>query len=166
MLPRVAMPLADTFETHDALQAQSGSRSGDAPQMQRFNPATAPKLSFTKIHSVILNGKRLAPTDTYWNNLLRAVLNEAKESLSTEEVMELLICNAVIGKKEKGGYNFLPNVGISIQAADANKAWMATYLVAQVIKSVVEVEFSWQHNSKAAMPGQSGKFILDWNDQQ
>ena len=93
---------------------------------------------------------------------MRAVISQAKKTLSTEEVKELVYCNTVIGKKEEDGYNYLPDVGISVQAADANKAWKATYLIAKAIKASIEVEFSWQDNPKAAMPGQSSKFVLEW----
>ncbi len=163
-----ATPLVDTFETVltkalDALQAQTSGGDGDMPLAKRpLNPASAPNLSFTTVHSVILNGKRLPPADTYWNNLLRAVINEAKKTLSGDEVKELVICNTVLGKKEEDGYNYLPQVGISVQATEANKAWKATYLVAEAIKASIEVEFSWQDNPKAAMPGKSGKFVLNW----
>jgi len=164
-----AIPLVDTFETvmHkalDALQAQNGNPGGATSNSARtLNPAAAPNLSFTTVHSILLNGKRMPPAETYWNNLLRAVIIKANETLSTEELTELVICNNVVGKKEDNGYNYLKEAGISVQATEANKAWKATYLVAKAIKLPLEVDFSWQENPKAAMPSQHGKFVLAWD---
>ena len=62
----------------------------------------------------------------------------------------------VTGKKEDNGYNYVKEVGVSIQGPDANNAWKATYNVLQALKMPVEVIFVWQDNPKAATPGAIG----------
>lgn len=161
-----AEPLVDTLETVmskalDALAAQSGNTS-NAAKVRVYNPASAPNLTFTTVHSVIVDGHRLTPAETYWNNLLRAVLKKARRHFSAEQISKQLICNHVLGQKEGGGYTYLEDVGISVQAAEANKTWKAIYILAEAIHLAVEVEFSWQDNPKAAHAGQSGKFVLQW----
>src|SRR4051812_21121466 len=101
-----AEPLVDTFDTVvnraiDALDALNGKGAPPSENVIRLvNPAKPPNLSYTTVHSIILDGKRFAPSETYWNLLLLAVIREAKKKFSKEKVKELVICNSVLGKKE------------------------------------------------------------------
>src|ERR1700733_3868448 len=78
-----AEPLVDTFDTVvnraiDALEALSGKSSSNNNLARSINPASPPSLSFTTVHLVIFNGKRLAPSESYWNQLLLTAIREAK----------------------------------------------------------------------------------------
>jgi hypothetical protein len=161
-----AEPLVDTFDSVvnravDALEMLNGGGAALAGNpMRTINPAAPPNLSYTTVHSIVLNGKRFPLGETYWNHLLLAAVREAKKTLSKEQVKELVICNNVLGKKEDNGYKYLEDVGISVQGQDANGAWKAIYHILHAIKVPVEVEFSWQDNPKAAAPGQKGHLSL------
>jgi hypothetical protein len=160
-----AEPLIDTLETVmdralDALALQGGQSKQVGPRV--YNGAVAPNLSFTTVRSVIVGDKKLPAADTYWNNLLRELLRQASKTLTTEKLSQTLPCNHVTGQKDENGYNFIPEAGLSVQAAEANKAWKAAYAIAAASKIPVEVEFDWQDNPKAANPNQSAKFSLKW----
>jgi hypothetical protein len=160
-----AEPLVDTFDSVvnraiDALEALSGKTGSHNNMARSINPASPPSLSFTTVHSVILNGKRLSSSESYWNQLLLTAIREAKKKLTRDEVRDLVICNNVLGKKDDNGYRYLDDVGISIQGQDANGAWKATHHILQAINVPVEIEFSWQNNPKAASPGIRGKIVL------
>ncbi|QLP96719.1 MAG: hypothetical protein HZY79_03985 [Rhodoblastus sp.] len=102
-----AEPLVDTFDTVinravDALENANGKgATGTDGSIPLANPAAPPNLSFTTVRSIVMNGKRFAANEAYWNHLLFAVIREAKKSLSQEKVTELIVCNHVIGKKRR-----------------------------------------------------------------
>jgi hypothetical protein len=164
-----AVPLVDTFDTVinravDALDAMNGNGAGSPPPgaVRSVNPSKPPNLAYTTVHSIIFKGKALPPAETYWNNLLLAVIREAKANFTKERISDLLVCNHVLGPKEDNGYKYLDDVGISVQGQDANHAWKATYHLLSAIKLPVEVAFSWQDNPKAAAPGEHAKLVVDW----
>jgi hypothetical protein len=161
-----AEPLIDTADSVvnkaiDALEALSGKSVSPDHGLRSVNPAAPPNLSYTTVHSVVLDGKSFAPAECYWNHLMLAAIREAKKKLgSKEKVKNLVLCNNVLGKKEDNGYKYLEDVGISVQGQDANGAWKTTYHVLEAIKVPVEVVFSWQDNPKAASPGIRTKFVV------
>jgi hypothetical protein len=164
-MKQYAEPLVDTLDTVilrglDAIDAMS-TASSSSPTDRVLNPDSPPNLSYTTVKSIVFNGKRFAPGETYWNPLLIAAIREAKKKLSSKEkVQALVICNHTVGKKEDNGYKYLDDVGISIQGQDANNAWKSTYHILKEIKVPVEVEFVWQDNPKAMAPGSKGKFTV------
>jgi hypothetical protein len=160
-----AEPLVDTFDSVinravDALEALNGNSLSNNNLARSINPASPPSLSFTTVHSVIFNGKRLPPSESYWNQLLLAAIREAKKKFTKDKVKDLVICNNVLGKKDDNGYRYLDDVGISVQGQDANGAWKATHHILEAIKVPVEIEFSWQNTPKAAAPGTRAKIVL------
>lgn len=163
-----AEPLIDTFDTVvnralDALDVLNGKGAPPPESAIRLaNPAKPPNLSYTTVRSIVLDGKRFAASETNWNRLLLAVIREAKKKFSKERVKDLVICNSVLGKKEDNGYKYLDDVGISVQGQDANGAWKATYHIVKALKIPLEVEFSWQENPKASVPGEHAKFVVEW----
>jgi hypothetical protein len=165
-LKKFAEPLVDTFDTVvakalAALEAANGRQATiPADEIKFLNPAAPPNLSHTTVHSIDFDGRRFPPAETYWNLLLHAVIRRARQDLSAEAVADLIICNKVVGKKENNGYKYLEDAGISIQGADANGAWKATYYLLDKLNLPTEIVFSWQDNPKAAMPNQRARFSV------
>jgi hypothetical protein len=111
-------------------------------------------LSFTSISAASVDGSFLAPSETYWNNILFAVMRvAAKRGAATNQITQKLLANYIGGQKEEGGYKHIPEVGISVQGMDANGAWKATSFLANAFGIKVHVTFRWQNNPKAANPG-------------
>lgn len=96
-----AEPLVDTFDSVvnkavDALEALGGKRPAKADDsIPSIDPVAPPNLSHTTVHSIVLNGKRFAAAETYWNHLLLAAIREANKRISGRELAELIICNNV-----------------------------------------------------------------------
>lgn len=157
-----AVPLVDTFETVlnralDALEANSDGAKYAEPTIRAFNPGSPPSLSFTTVRSVVIEGKRCMPNEAYWNTILINMIKlAASRGLSPEKINDLIIVNSVVGKKDDGGYKYVPEAGVSVQGQDANSAWKAAFYVASEIKASVNVTFSWQDTPKAAHPGVYG----------
>jgi hypothetical protein len=164
-----AVPLVDSIESVinkalDALESKSSAPAAPVSSARAFNPDAPPSLSFTTVRSVVFESVRLPPAETYWNSILNAAIREAaKRKMSASQISNLLIVNNVPGKKEDGGYRYIEEAGLSVQGQDANASWKATYHIATALKLSIEVGFAWQHNPKAAYPGQSGSFSIGAN---
>jgi hypothetical protein len=162
-----AAPLVDTPETIisraiAALESRGETGPQDGGSRTRsFNPAVPPNLSHTTPRRMALAGRALSRSETYWNTLMLEVIRKARdEGLTPKQIQSTLSVNSVVGEKDFNGYKFLPDVGISVQGQDANSAWRQTYELATTIGAAVEVEFVWQNNPKAAMPGVTGRFSV------
>lgn len=160
-----AVPLVDSIESviNKALDALESvvTDGASTPSVRAFNPDAPPSLSFTTVRSVVFEGVRHIPSETYWNSILVAAVREAaKRGMNAEKISTLLIINNVPGKKEDGGYKYIEEAGLSVQGQDANAAWKAAYHLATALNLSIDVSFAWQHNPKAAYPGQSGTFTV------
>lgn len=161
-----AVPLVDTIETVinrvlDTYEAGKSVPDSDSFGARVFNPAGPPNLAHTKMLSAELCGRRLPPSETKWNALLVATIREAMKRLgSAERLKDLVIVNSVLGRKEKDGYKFLPDVGLSVQGQDSNGAWKAAYHIAKTLGLPINVTFVWFQNEKAVLPGVTGRFSM------
>lgn len=164
-LKKFAEPLVDNYDTViiralDALEAANSNTPAKEGAIRALNPAKPPNLAYTTVHSIIFNGKRFPPAETYWNHLLLAVIREAGKTFPPKKLDELVICNHVMGQKEDNGYKYLEDAGISVQGQDANGAWKTIAHILFELKMPLEIEFSWQDNPKAVAPGEHAKFSI------
>jgi hypothetical protein len=160
-----AEPLVDTLDTVilkglDAIDMLNAKSNEPASAERIFNPASPPNLSYTTVKSVVWKGKRLPPSETYWNPLMILAIKELPKHMTKEQGRALILGNKFAGKKEDNGYKYIEEMGLSIQGLDANNAWKTTHNILQAIKLPVEVIFAWQDNPKAASPGALGKFAV------
>lgn len=162
-----AIPLVDTIESVinralDALDREAGVKDLVPDDgVRSFDPSAPPSLSFTTVRSVVVNGRRHPPAETYWNSILEAAVREAaKRGRTPAEIGDLLIVNHVVGPREGGGYRFVEEAGVSVQGQDANAAWRAAFHIADVMKIPIEVTFFWQSSAKAAFPGTVGRMTV------
>lgn len=123
-----------------------------------FDPANPPPLNFTTCLQIIVNGQTLGKNDTYWNNMMIAVIRELhKKGLDAAAIKAMLqIANAEIGRKEDNGYKFLSDVGLSVQGQDSNAAFRQAHLLAMLSGVKFQVWFKWQDNEKAAHANHRG----------
>jgi hypothetical protein len=127
-----------------------------------INPATPPDLSYSIIHSVVLNGTRLPPRMNFWNRVLVAVIGLAAKTLPKDQVAALVTCGFVTGKRKAGGFHYVSEADISVQAQNANTAWRATYHILNRTRMSAEIEFSWQIDFKPGS-GDAAKMIVNWS---
>jgi hypothetical protein len=137
-----------------ATPAEEGPRS--------FNPAAPPDLAFTTPRKGVVGTKVLPKNQTYWNNVMLAVIREAAvRGISTDDLLELLTVNCAKGERHDTGFSYVPEANLSIQGQNANNAWRQAYVIASSVGVPVEVVFAWQNNSKAAMPNTVGSFYVE-----
>jgi len=65
------------------------------------------------------------------------------------------------GNHSEKGYHFIPEIGLSLQGVDANRAWAYSLRLAKAVSVPIFISFEWRNNDKAAFPGKSG--VLEWN---
>lgn len=98
---------------------------------------------------------------TNWNDLLRiAHLAAFKKSKSFSDLRRESIAQIYDGNKDDEGYRFLPEIGISLQGVDANRAWRYSLRLAKYVGVPIRVVVDWRHNEKSAHPGE--RALLFW----
>lgn len=155
-LQKHAVPLVDDANSvvARALDALDAASDNEKPEPLAFGMTNTPDLSFTTVKFASVDGKILPSSETFWNSILLAVVRVAAgNGLPQSQITQKLLANYVAGKKEEGGYKYLPEIDLSIQGLDANGAWKATALLAQSLGIQVKVQFAWQNHPKAAKPG-------------
>lgn len=163
-LQSFAVPLVDTSETVinkalDALASINGNvESAASGAVKDFVASAAPSLTHTKVLKVTLLGKEIGYPDNNWNGLMLHTIRAAFEKLKDKQALaDLVVVNKVLGKKVVEGFKYLPEIDISVQGQDSNKAWKAVHHIAKSLGFSVEVIFAWYENPKAAHPGATGR---------
>jgi hypothetical protein len=135
-------------------QVENGEASaivfpGDAP----------PSLTFTRLLSIKLDGKRYDKKDLYWNALMFDVVAKAAAKLkSKDKLKQIILVNYVEGQgAHEKGYRLIPEAGLSVQGQAANAAWQATFHIIKAIGMNIDLVFMWENKDKAAYPGKTGR---------
>lgn len=137
----------------------------DATQGRTFNPAAPPDLAFTKPSKAIVAGRSLPNSQTYWNNVMLAVIRSAAaHGVSTQDLLDLITVNCMAGERHDNGFTYVKEANLSIQGQNANGAWRQAYVVATSVGVSVEVVFAWQNTEKAALPNIVGSFYVPCDD--
>lgn len=166
-----AIPLVDNIETIinrmvDFYESKEGSRSSLSDvdgheNVRQFNPVSPPDLTHTKVLSIEFCGRVFDRNQTNWAALLIAAIREAKASTkSLKELKPLLLVPFVEGQKTVEGYQFYPDLGISVQGQDARGAWKAIAHIARELGRPVTVTFVWREKEGASFPGVTGRFSI------
>lgn len=163
-LKHFAIPLEDTYDSviSRLLDMAEGKQTSlppepsavaEDPATLRFSAKSLPQLRFTTLTRIELNGERLPKGETFWNKLMNRLIVEAvKNGHGKDAVFKMLFVNAVPNKKTDNGYNFIPEVGLSVQNQDANGAARQAFELADQLGFSLKVYFYWQDNPKAAHP--------------
>lgn len=135
----------------DAEPENVADTTGDGPM--QFD--VAPGLAFTKPLAASLNGTALR--SPRWSSILHAMIQQvkAKGVEGRKLVLELGI-PAKAEKYEEEGFQYYPDLGISVQGQSASDCWKEVDRLAKKWNIPVSVEFSWRHNPKAQYPGKTG----------
>jgi hypothetical protein len=167
-LQKHAVPFIDTPVTviERALRAlEEGDEEPAAPTERgprTFNPAAPPDLAFTTPRQAVVAGKVLPKSQTYWHNIMLAVIREAAVlGVCTDDLRALITVNCAKGERRGTGFSYVPEADLSIQGQNANNAWRQAYVIASSVGVRIEVVFAWQNNTKAALPNVEGSFFVD-----
>lgn len=129
-LQKHAVPFIDTPVTVIERAVRALEEGDEEPRAtptsteeRTFNPAAPPDLAFTKPRRAIVAGKVLPNGQTYWNNIMLAVIKAAAErGVSTEDLLALITVNCAPGERHDNGFNYVEQAGLSIQGKNANGA--------------------------------------------
>ena len=172
-LQAIAVPLVDTYDSvivrlldrwdATALEQPKIIKPGQPVRIQQdgtmvFDPGNPPQLSFTTCIQILINGEALAQSDTYWNNMMLAIIRILhKDGLDAPAIHAMMkIANAEVGRKEINGYKYLPDVNLSVQGLDSSGSFRQSYQLAIMGRLSFHVLFKWQDNEKAAQRKQKG----------
>lgn len=137
-----------------ALEIQN-RKGPDSSGLARLDVTHPPNLQHTRVRGAI-GGRAFSN----WNELLRIVHELAyKKAGSFEELEKMSAAPIRSGQHDDSGYTFLPNLGLSIQGLDANRAWEYSFLLARRIPAAIEAVVQWRHTDKAARPGESAMLL-------
>jgi integrase len=106
-----------------------------------------PNLTHTKVLSAEFNRVKFARAETTWNSLLNETIRFAKKTAkSDDEFKRLVTVNWVKGKKEDGGYRYLPDVNVSVRLGVPIESLtsLAALLHPDVIEPVIDAY--WRKN--------------------
>ncbi len=168
-LQKHAKPFVDTVDTvvNRLLDAYEGAQpsqdddsdivtDGNIRDFSNQNPV--PDLTHTKVLLAEFNRTKFPSSETTWNSLLNETIRFARRAAkSDDEFKRLVTVNWVKGRREDGGYRYLPDVDLSVQGQDANAAWRGASYIARQLGRPIEVIFTWRTKEAAAHPGVTGR---------
>ncbi|RYD85660.1 MAG: hypothetical protein EOP84_01770 [Verrucomicrobiaceae bacterium] len=170
-LQRYAVPFVDTpvsvierivdfYEARNGETSDSATvsvhRSQSVDSIKKYDPMRPPDLFHTTVFGEF-GGTKFSK----WNDLLKiAHLQAFKKAESFEELKRVTHAQIKMGEHTTSGYRPLPEIGISLQGADANHSWVRALRLAQYLQVPLTAEVEWRHNDGAAFPGQRG--VLSW----
>ena len=116
----------------------------------------APGLGYTKLLTATVASKPV--NEPYWKTALLAVIHQVQvQGYTGDRLVEELNVPARPGRFEERGFEYVDDLGISIQGQSASSAWREMERLAKKWQIPVNVEFSWYHSPKAQFPGKRGR---------
>jgi hypothetical protein len=162
-LAALAEPFVDVTREHvikKLIKFYKEQVAGDSGEViKTYSNIAPPDLSHTKVLGAQINGRQMLQPN--WNSIMdRAICFAFHKLKNTDRVSELVLAKHIKGEKTDQGFRYLKDAGISVQGQDANNAWKTSANIIKALGVTAEVTFAWHENSKAAKPGEMGKFML------
>ena len=131
---------------------------GAGGKIRQFNPLSPPSLTHTKVLAIEFCGQPLERGHANWNGLLNAAVRAAKSraKAGSPDLKQLVIIPYVDGHKTDEGYQYLPELGLSVQGQDANGAWKAACHIAQKLGLALTARFVWRGRTARRSPASPG----------
>jgi hypothetical protein len=104
--------------------------------------ASPPDLTGTKVVSATF--ANTCPSRLNWNQLRAHAVWTVISSCKPDEAHRIVGVQFEKGKKSGRGFQYYPDLGISVQGQDANTAWRNILHIARKLHCAVEVEFEWR----------------------
>ena len=143
----------------DALEETAAEAGGDGPGTdteRQIDPRMLPNLTHTKVLDASIGGQRI--TKPNWNLLLDEMLRCAVKRVGAfEKLQQLCPVNMVKGRKDDEGFDYLPDIDLSVQGQDSNGACRAVVMAAQGLGIALDIGFMWRHKENAAHPGERAR---------
>lgn len=163
-LQAIAVPFEDTIVTViDRLLSehevrQPSQQITESENYRVLDPDDPANLRHTRLIRAVIDDIEIRQPD--WNRIVKAAhILCFHKGLSLEALIKLTSSKVVKGEKNTSGFKYLPELNISVQGVNANRAWCNTLHLARSLKVPVEVYFEWCDKEGAAYPGEKGKLV-------
>jgi DNA-sulfur modification-associated len=131
----------------------------DTRTERRIDPRVLPNLTHTKVLNAEIDGEDVP--NAKWNFLVNEMLRRGMQRVgSFEKLRQICPVNLFKGRKEDDGYNYLPDIDLSVQNQDANGACRTVVTAAQTLDVSLEIGFMWRLKEGAAHPGETGRINM------
>lgn len=164
-LQKHARPLVDTTDTviTRALEALESAERHLKPRPvqtgRSIDPDDLPNLTHTRVLDASLDGEPIPNPN--WNLVVRRLLVAAHARVQDfDELRKKWPGNIVRGSKNDDGYDYLAEIGMSVQASPAKTAGQRVVEAARQFGVEVEIGFMWRQKQAAAFPGESARLKI------
>ena len=125
---------------------------------RRIDPQQLPDLTHTKVLDATISGTVVARPN--WNLLLKKIVELTKKRVRTFDELNRLCptINLVNGQKEDEGYDYLPDINVSVQGQSATPACLMIVTTAQNLGIALDIGFIWRPKEGAEYPGERGPY--------
>ncbi|MFW6116521.1 MAG: hypothetical protein ACOC6F_02230 [bacterium] len=124
----------------NALQQEWEENLAGREGERAVKPSVATSVAPDLTHTTVLEASFGSRNARNWNDLLRQAHREAMERLgSFRAVKGVTRSNIVKGERTEGGYTYLPDVDISIQGVQSNRAWADSERLARELDVPIRV---------------------------
>jgi hypothetical protein len=156
--------LLDFYESHRKSQ-EAATRvhvppvppSYNESDFTQFDPDNPPDLTHTRVISAEFDGQPAKD----WNNLVRVAHRRAMRRVrSFDALCSASASNLTKGRRSHSGFQYVPDIDVSIQNVESNRAWQNTLQLARKLGCSLQIKFEWRHNGQAAFPGK--RAVLSW----
>ncbi len=169
-LQAIATPLIDTpasvieklLNFYDSQGKQARPMSAAPVDAKRddacgFDPDRPPNLTHTRVLAAQFDGQQASG----WNELVHLAHRRALSRLgSFGALRSATLSNITQGQRKDSGFQYLSDIGVSIQNVSSQEAWLKVLNLARRLNAAVQVDFEWRQKPGAARPGKSGS--LSW----
>lgn len=152
----VIAKLVDIYETNMKLEKSTSYFENQVKILDPFNPGS---LAFTKV----LEAKFEDETASKWFDLAKVshIVASGYLDKSFNRLSKLSKMNISEGAITVKGFDYLKEINVSIQRADANVTWRNVLRIAKELSLPVSVRVVWRDRPGAAYPNTEG--LLAWS---
>jgi hypothetical protein len=149
----------DSFHPKQSrIATASKTTGGSEPRI--FDPSQPPDLRHTRV----INAQFATYSAKKWNELVYVAHKAAYDySGSIDKIKKISQSNIFTGKCTDKGFQYFPDLNISIQRVEANIAWRNVLHIAMQINTGVSVVMEWLDKEGATYPGERGQMIWPKN---
>lgn len=169
-----SVPLVDTVErvierALDSLESHRSSLkklspSADIPAVpqsgiRQLDPLHPPSF----LHATV-RGDFGGAAFANWNELMRiAHVGAFKKAGSFEALRTATRAQLASGARSDSGYKYIPEIKISLQGVDADRAWQHSLRLAMYLQKPLKAWVTWRPKEAAAFPGETA--FISWTPQ-
>jgi hypothetical protein len=156
--------LLDFYESHWKSQEEATrvhvppvSPPHNRSDFTQFDPDHPPDLTHTRVISAEFDAQSVEN----WNDLVHVAHRRAMRHVRSFEALRSASASSLVkGRRADSGFQYIPDIDLSIQNVEANRAWRNSLQLARKLGCSLQVKFEWRNKDQAAFPGK--RAVLSW----